>query len=200
MGVRDGGAAGERREVIPDFDFTWKNPTQAQLDALAHAARSFGYSVNKTVNIPAPLTHHLVMSIEANRKAMAVDADQFNYGLSIYDFAEIILTAFGSLWYAVAKSKDDKSMQTITAIVERGYESGEWWDASALWPDKTELENRYIHIMTVPMYPNLVSAAFRYLPHLMIPRHKRKHIRELTNQRLKNMIELVKGVAGDENV
>jgi len=135
-----------------DFDYSWREPTGAQLAALEHVYCCLGEK-----GIPEhPLTLHQQVLIESNRRVAAVDADILDYGLSPFDLAEMMLTADDSLWYAQAKAwaegrtpdKDGRGKAVaqafqlagaaIVRIVEWGYQDAKWWDLQAMFPDPSK--------------------------------------------------------------
>ena len=132
-----------------DFDFSWKDPNEAQIAALKYVTQALG---GKDEDIPPQPQWHALVVAESQRRAMAVDADMFDYELGPFDLAEMMLTADNSLWYTQAKAwakgdtpeKDGrgknvvKSFQfagaSICKIVEYGYRDGVWWDVAKIWP------------------------------------------------------------------
>jgi len=131
-----------------DFDYSWKDVTEAQIAALKHAHRSLG---GKDEDLPPQDQWHALVVAESQRRAMMVDADMFDYKIGPFDLAEMMLTADNSLWYTQAQAwakgdtplKDGRGEKVVKVfqlagvaickIVEYGYQDGEWWNVEKIW-------------------------------------------------------------------
>ena len=169
-----------------ELDITWKNPGQAQLDALAHAQKYLGVSPK------TQFSHHMFVLSQAIGRSAAADAGViYKDTFSVYDLAELMIMAPRSLWYTQAQSwcagntgalpKEMKlAGEAITQVVEWGYQDGKWWDIDAIWPDVAQrvlamsfvLEaarlTRDINQHTLMLY----SSGFQQVPRMMIPKLK----------------------------
>jgi len=132
-----------------EFDFSWKEPTEAQIAALKHAHRCLG---GKKGDLPPQALWHRLVLAQASGRAHMVDCDRYDYELSEFDLAELMLTADASLWYTQAKAwvkgetpgREGRGKDVIKAfqvagaaavkIVERGYQDGKWWDLEQIFP------------------------------------------------------------------
>jgi len=91
-----------------EYDYSWRNPTEAQLAAWEKACDALG--VCKKDREWMREHHHTTMMIEVSRRAYAVDAEIYRgpaHAMTPYTLAEMILQADSSLWYTQAKGWAD---------------------------------------------------------------------------------------------
>jgi len=181
-----------------EWDQTWKHPTQMQLDALRHVMKCNGHS---KVQIERGLAADHSMNVRLNGigKIAAVEADR-NYQLDEYDQAEAMLLAKHSLWYSQAcgwASRNfsfDKPVEAlaiggaaIKAVVDWGYQDGEWWNPAKIWPDPLARGINLAMIYEVMRITRilrqrtlyLTSTWFEHLPMLIVPGYSQTRATDL---------------------
>jgi len=181
-----------------EFDMTWKEPTEAQLDAWRHCCRAMKVSKKDMQWFEEDVSRHrLQVSFQSQGRILAVDADQLNNSVhdqTPWDLAEMMWMADKSFWYnqasAWAKGKTPEYCadegtsrvfqlggQAIVSVVDWGYQDGEWWNINKAFsrPGQATI---YLGAMvdTCRMArlasrksTYISSAMFTYLPSMILP-------------------------------
>lgn len=133
------GYANERPDAqVVEHDYGWREPTQAQIDALHYVCEKLHLKVPP--NEP-PFTWHEQVMWKANGRALAVDADIFSgpaFKLDMFDLAETIIMFPGTLGYSQLKNwiKEPPSWAPadfpmaaayLKKLVDSGYSEGHWY-------------------------------------------------------------------------
>ena len=181
-----------------DFDISWKEPTEMQLEAWKHACNAMGIPKKDREWAEKGNRHHMLVMHNAIGRSLAVDAEIYSgpaHKMTPYDLAEMMLTAHGSLWFTQAKGwaggntppycADEKTTrvfqiagQAIVKIVDWGYRDGRWWNLEAIWPDPKTRALTVAAIIDACRMARLIaqntmaiqSGGFAYLPLLIVPK------------------------------
>ena len=97
-----------------DFDYSWREPTEAQLAAWEMACTAL--KVTRKDRDSMCERHHTMVMMEASLRAYAVDADVPHgpaHGMTPYTLADMVLLADGSLWNTQAKSWANGNMPSF---------------------------------------------------------------------------------------
>ena len=89
-----------------DFDISWLEPTEMQLEAWKHACNAMGIPKKDREWAEKGNRHHMLVMHNAIGRSLAVDAEIYNgpaHKMTPYGLAEMMLTAHGSLWFTQAK-------------------------------------------------------------------------------------------------